>query len=108
MKKFILLMMGRGVGCDYTIGCNRRWELFSKETVDDAVAKAREMVDYYGADQISSLDLIEVADSQDVSFILKEIEDAKEVKKDRETKEKELKLLQDLQKKYPQITTSTT
>ena len=36
MKNYILLMTGSGEGCDYTIGCNLRWERFSEENFHEA------------------------------------------------------------------------
>ena len=49
MKPFyMLLLKGRGDGCDYTIGCNMTWRRLKAETAEAAHAEALEALRDYG------------------------------------------------------------
>ncbi len=45
--KYILLM-NQGNGCDYTIACGKEYKLIEAENHDQAVEKAKEILDYFG------------------------------------------------------------
>lgn len=35
MNKYLVIIEGEGEGCDYTIGCNIRWDFYDAESLED-------------------------------------------------------------------------
>ena len=115
MKEYVALITGSGIGCDYTIGCNKRWEFFEAEDMDDAkriVFQGEDEDDededtIYGmgfcmGDSPEEITIIEIADQDDADIFEweseKEEEEAKRKAKDEE--EAERAELERLKKKY--------
>ena len=59
-KSYLALIKGSGEGCDYTVGCNCRWEFLKAETKEDALKEVAEIVKYLVSDDlIDNIELIE-------------------------------------------------
>lgn len=63
MTKFILFRVGKGVGCDYTIGCNMTWEFLEAEEWEQARCEAEVII---SEGETASAILVEVARHEDV------------------------------------------
>jgi len=50
MAKYVALLTGSGYGCDYTIGCNKNFEVFTANDESEAIKRCRQKwEDYYVA-----------------------------------------------------------
>lgn len=60
---YVFCITGKGEGCDYTIGCNMKFETHELANTDDAYDKAREIFEWYGSDsnRIEAIDIYEVS-----------------------------------------------
>lgn len=82
---YVVLFTGAGEGCDYTIGCNRDWQFYNCETLEELKEQINEYYDdHSGEDTIEEVEIYEVTDC---NYIWKEM--VKE-KAEKERKEKEL------------------
>ncbi len=45
---FIVLLKGKGEGCDYTIGCNRNWWTLKATTKEEALNEVANIIDERG------------------------------------------------------------
>lgn len=50
-KKFVICIEGSGGGCDYTIGCNKRFDEYSADSLDDLLLEFHE--DHEGQNYMS-------------------------------------------------------
>jgi len=58
---FYVLLKGAGQGCDYTIGCNRRWLKLNAENIDAARKETKDILDGYGESRVAKATILEVA-----------------------------------------------
>jgi len=49
--KYIILEKGRGEGCDYTIGCNQRWEIVDHDGDVNLLVEKYTKMGIYGGDE---------------------------------------------------------
>ena len=113
MKKYMLLLIGAGEGCDHTIGCNRKWvELEWCTSIEDAVAMAKIMLIPTGdpghetsedLDRIASGRVLEISDSRllDIDTWQNNMRKSKYEKEKRVASENDMKLIATLKEKYP-------
>ena len=119
MPKYVSLIVGEGgeqAGCDYTIGCNMRWNFFEAEDMDEALIKSA--LEYYDKnDKLCNDDLfglclshdkitvIEIKEQKDVNIeeINNNFEENEKRKEERIKDEQERELLRKLKEKYPDI-----
>ena len=103
-KQFIALSTGTGEGCDFCIGCNLRMDhLNNANNMDEALQKAEELFDDWGAEErIANMLIIEVADDAllDINGIIKRRKETQQQKHDAETEARERKQLAELKDKY--------
>ncbi len=55
--RYVALITGAGEGCDYTIACNKDFEVFEAKSDEDARKWAREYWEENGRDRISMIEL---------------------------------------------------
>lgn len=48
--RYYLFLVGKGEGCDYTIGCNKTWKMIDAESEDIALDKAVKIINDYDGD----------------------------------------------------------
>ena len=60
--RYIMLITGKGEGCDYTIACNKDFIEFQAGSHGAAVEKCREKLTEEGTEFIGSIQLFSVAD----------------------------------------------
>jgi len=59
MTDYILLIKGKGIGCDYApVGCNRNWESIKAESDEEAIEKAKE---FYEEEYVEKMLLFRVS-----------------------------------------------
>ena len=51
--KFVVLLTGEGGGCDYTIGCNMKWEKFEANSVEEAEKKVKKIIKKYDGNDVT-------------------------------------------------------
>jgi agmatine/peptidylarginine deiminase len=77
--RYIALITGEGEGCDYTIDCNKRFEIIERATDVEAIIWAKELLDEDGHDRIENIQLFsveaEVALDQDNAEMQSELEE---------------------------------
>ena len=110
-KKYLVILDGKAEGCDYTLGCNVRYEIFnSKEEVYEWIKDFKEEAeevdepyDYYIDEMgLSEIRIFTIEPEEDWDL---EIE-RKDIKKEREQTEykrkerEEMKKYRELEKKY--------
>lgn len=69
MSKFYIYYVGRGEGCDYTIGCNTRVEERTANNIDEIVSYIAESFEEsadYVESRIESVKIIEVSSELDL------------------------------------------
>ena len=61
MKKFLVHIIGKGEGCDYTIGCNHAVEIVNAESLEEAKKKWWDSFEdgHFVADEYSAADIKE-------------------------------------------------
>mgnify|MGYP000930861526 FL=1 len=64
--KFIALLVGKDDGCDYGIDCNKAFEVFEVASIQQALDKGNELINYYGKSSLESIQLFEVGLSFDI------------------------------------------
>lgn len=112
MKKYLMLLIGYGEGCDYTIGCNMNYEEFEAQNNEEAIKKMYERCEDYGASydfenynvtfdgiSIEKVILYEINNKQEI-LIKEPIEKAYKEYKDKENKDEEYKEYLKLKDKY--------
>jgi hypothetical protein len=59
MAKYVALLTGSGYGCDYTIGCNKNFEVFTANDESEAIKRCRQKWEDYskGEPRIESIQL---------------------------------------------------
>lgn len=72
MKTFYVYYEGRGMGCDYTIGCNLKVESYRAKDVEEVIEKVTEEWDDYFSkyveERYDSITIIEAASTTDVDI----------------------------------------
>jgi hypothetical protein len=66
--KWMMLLYQEG-GCDYTIGCGRKWIMFNAGTKEEAHTRARKTYSEYN--EISELTLVQIAEEDGKPVIFK-------------------------------------
>lgn len=61
MNNYIVLLFGKGDGCDYTIGCNQKIVKIQAATDEEATIKAKWLCGDYAPDQIDSIEVYSVS-----------------------------------------------
>jgi hypothetical protein len=63
--KYVALFTGKGTGCDYTIDCNKKFEVFEAENHEKALMFCRQVWSDHGGSQgqIEQIDLYVVSES---------------------------------------------
>ena len=102
MAKYYL-WMNQGHGCDYTIACGQILIPLKAQNSDEAYIEAKKEVEYYGVDnELKDLKVFEVSETFDfLKDIYAEMSEAKRKRKEDEQRQKDLKKLEKLMKKYP-------
>lgn len=89
--KYLILLEGHGGGCDYTIGCNKKWEFIEAGSIQDARDKVALILEDHGCEEgcsrIAKATIIEPASISDFKISGWEADKAKER---RELQEREL------------------
>lgn len=110
--KFVAIFKQHGEGCDYTIGCGMRYEIFEAASRQDATEKLyKKIVDgetyssetcwpYSGDTELSYLVLAELPDYLPIDDWNAEIDSRIQEQRDRFKKEDEIKELERLKAKY--------
>jgi hypothetical protein len=111
VKDFVILIVGSGEGCDYTIGCNRRW-IFrqgksAKSVLNKYVQESRDddgaVCSFYGNEiNIEKMTIIEINDKMEVDCqeIAEQLRSEKINKENVVLEEKEKAEYSRLKKKY--------
>lgn len=114
MNKYMLLLIGIGEGCDYTIACNRKWiELEGCTSMDEAVEMAKTMLvptnnpDHETSEdlgRISSGRVLEISNSRllDIDSWVNNKQKEKANQEKLQAHEKDMELIDALKKKYPE------
>jgi hypothetical protein len=66
--KFVALLTGKGEGCDYTIGCNKTFDVFEAEDTEAALKHCRQICEEHGVDRIDEVNLFVVSVHVPVPF----------------------------------------
>ncbi len=93
-QMFYALLTGTEGGCDYTIGCNKTFKKLKASNWADAYKESEELCEYYGAERIESINILEVTEERlfDVAKYQKDLYDKEqeEIRLEKETEEKRL------------------
>ena len=65
MSKFIALIFGKGVGCDYSIGCNQHIQELRAENWNEITKEIKEIKEYFGKERIDRIEVVEVGQAQE-------------------------------------------
>ena len=91
--KYVALLTGEGYGCDYTIGCNKKFEVFEAADESAALKKCKELWEYCGGangePRVEKIELYAIAGT--VSVPLKRWNLMGEEEYEREQAEEELR-----------------
>ena len=60
--KYVALYKGEGKGCDYTIACNRDFDVFEAPNDEEAIAKCKEKLDAHSEPKIGEVRLLAIAE----------------------------------------------
>ena len=58
--KFIALLVGKDDGCDYGIDCNKAFEVFEVASIQQALDKGNELINYYGKSSLESIQSFDI------------------------------------------------
>jgi len=100
--KFLASLFQSG-GCDYTIGCGHKTELFEAINKEDAVQKAKELcAQYTGESRLSGMTIYEVlwSDNIDVDAVYFELNENKKKEAALKKEESERQEYERLKAKY--------
>lgn len=99
--KFIVLLKGRGTGCDYTIGCNKTWREFDAQNLEEAKAKVKEIILEYSEPDIAEARLMAHAyEDIDARAVYQEQEEKRKRKKEEQDKKKRKKEYEKLKAEF--------
>jgi hypothetical protein len=99
--KYYLLLEGHGYGCDYTIGCNLKWEIIEAESDALAAARAKEIIVDYSPDRIKTATLVKIESPPiDLRPFLDERVNNKKQQEEAAAKEKRRKEFEKLQQEF--------
>jgi len=112
--RYIALLIGRGEGCDYTIGCNQTWITLKADTMQKAIEECkvydddedgRTIVDYHTREnELELATIIEVSDEVDFLKIHDKLEEEREAQEAEEeeklNKEERRELYEDLREEF--------
>lgn len=104
---YLVLITGRGEGCDYTINCNLDWEFFEADSIEEVKNR---IVEFFEAkncpesfvERYQIFDILPVNCCYKVTSkeLVKNILEEKEAENIKKQKQEELALLEKLEKKY--------
>jgi len=117
MPEYAVLLEQIGEGCDYTIGCGMKWEIFHAENLQEAEIMAKEIVmgateGYNGITylrywdnernrpMIRSAIFVEIKSHFPINELFGEVVEKNEMIKQKDKEEKEKKELERLKAKY--------
>ncbi len=58
--KYVALMTGKGEGCDYTIGCNKKFAVFGADDDAAAIKYCKKLWDDHGGNSEKGIETIEL------------------------------------------------
>lgn len=101
---FIVLLKGKGEGCDYTIGCNRNWWTLKATTKEEAINEVANYIEEIGKGEsaIGKATILHVNEEIefDIKGLWKKLDTAHAVKVAEDKAAAELKLYEKLKKQF--------
>lgn len=100
-SRYLLLLYGKGDGCDYTIGCNQRIiALKAAGSFAEAVQEATQEIRDLNPDEIKTAELVEIGRLESLAMVLADEIKRRQMEGESITERSERELYEKLKAKY--------